>query len=163
MTYDEMSAWGRKIEDTYFRFFRTRGETAPPSERESNLRWRVLEDLLATGDPDFYATVEIDDTPTILIVIDDAAHLITTSEQEAVAHSVGSLGGGTYEEHLGIGENDEYVIDARYRHPSLPGEIVVRTDSHDAAQRTKPTRDELRRWASLARLARVPDAPWIGT
>lgn len=139
----------REIEKAYFGYFRRRDEVVPVmGQAASGWRWQALEDVLETGDPDFYEAVEVDGTVCIVIVINGATHLVRPSETEVVTWSVGSLDGGRYKERLFSGENGP-GLEGTFAHPRLPGALVIRARRWEDFGRLKEIRGLFRHWASM--------------
>jgi hypothetical protein len=139
----------RRIEYSYFRYFRRRNQVAPDGEHIAGFRWRALETLVATAEPELWEAVEINGTVSLLLVIEDAAYIVWATSDEGVTLSVGRLHGGTYEERITI-EDDDYGLTGTFRHPNLPGPLVIEGRSWDELKSLTPTRDRLRAWASAA-------------
>jgi hypothetical protein len=138
----------REVEKAYFTYFRRHNEVAPMGDPVSGLRWQALEDVLETGEPDFYAAVEVDDAVGIVVVINGVLHLIRPTTTEVVTWTVGSLGGGTYKERLFVGENGQ-TLEGAFSHPRLPGDLTIRTRRWEDFARLKEIRDLFRHWVSM--------------
>lgn len=138
----------RRIEESYFRYFRRKGEVAPGGgEPQSSFRWRALEAILGDEEPESWDAVEFNDDVAILVVIGGAAHLVQTTESEGITLSVGPLDGGTYEERVFSKEKD-YGLVGRFEHPRLSAPLVIRAEAWNEFESIAGTRDRFRGWAS---------------
>jgi hypothetical protein len=138
----------KEIEKSYLLFFRRRGETAVlAGDKGYNVFWRALEELAEVGRPTWWATVEIDGVPSILVVIDDAVsviHLLDDDRVETIF--AGRLEGGRYQEV--ITGDDGYSLEGTFEHERLPGTLKISASEWKDFERLRSERDMLRSWAS---------------
>jgi hypothetical protein len=138
----------KAIENRYFRHFKRRDLVAPSGEPESAYRWRALESLVESGEPDFFEAVGVGDGIGILVVIDGSGHLVRISETEGTTLSFGPLAGGTYTERIFYGE-EGLRFEGKFEHQNLPEPLILDGHQPDEFNYLKDARDLFRRAASV--------------
>jgi len=136
------------IRGTLFDFHHLRQEAIEYAPDEVELHERAIEDLLEFGKPEFYETVEIEDEPWVIVVIDGSAHLVRVRDDRCVeVRSVGPLDGGIYTE-VTAADGTERLLEGTFTHPRLPGAIRIKAPRRRDRRFFEEIRVACRTWAS---------------
>lgn len=136
------------IRGTFFDYHHLRQIAVEYTPHEVELQERAIADLLERGHPEFYETVDIDDEPWILLMIDGSAHLIHVRDDRCVeTRSIGPLAGGTYTE-VTEADGTERLLVGTFTHPRLPGSIRINIPRKRNRRFFEELRAACRGWAS---------------
>lgn len=146
----------KEIEKSYLLFFRRRGETVLAGDVSYNLLWRALESVAEHGEPEWWATVEVADTVSILVMIDRAAVIVQMNDDDKAVSTafVGPLDGGTYVEVISATE-DDYAFEGTFEHKRLPGKVTIRAARWSDFEAISDVRAKFQELASSPARARV--------